>query len=357
MCLTCATLVVPGASGRRRPHVSALPVAADHHLHIQSPDVTAELQRRFAAHPEQFAIFDPALMATRTGGDALAALDDAGIAQGALLSMAYVFASPRATIAPADVPGLTRSENRWNVAAALASGGRLKAFVSVNPFTSFAIDELRHWGGRDGVSGLKLHLSNSDFDWRSDREVRQLADVFATARELGMSVIVHARAGGDYDPGETRRLIDVVIAEAGDLPVQIAHGGGGGGLDEATLAALALYGDAIERRMPGTHNMTFDLAAVLVRDSADPESASLLERLATRIRTIGVRRFLMASDGPSILAYVRETAREYGIDEHIRYGYDARAASWDSDTATWTVSGHWETGSEPDALAIVAGHD
>ena len=28
-------------------------------------------------------------------------------------------------------------------------------------------------------------------------------------------------------------------------------------------------------------------------------------------------------------AYVRETAREYGIDEHIRYGYDARAASWD----------------------------
>ena len=44
------------------------------------------------------------------------------------------------------------------------------------------------------------------------------------------------------------------------------------------------------------------------------------------------------ADGPSILAYVRETAREYGIDEHIRYGYDARAASWDSDTATWTVT-------------------
>ena len=44
------------------------------------------------------------------------------------------------------------------------------------------------------------------------------------------------------------------------------------------------------------------------------------------------------ADGPSILAYVRETAREYGIDEHIRYGYDARAASWDSETATWTVT-------------------
>ena len=44
------------------------------------------------------------------------------------------------------------------------------------------------------------------------------------------------------------------------------------------------------------------------------------------------------ADGPSILRYVRETAQEYGIDEHIRYGYDARAASWDSETATWTVT-------------------
>ena len=25
------------------------------------------------------------------------------------------------------------------------------------------------------------------------------------------------------------------------------------------------------------------------------------------------------ADGPSILSYVRETAREYGIDEHIRF--------------------------------------
>ena len=44
------------------------------------------------------------------------------------------------------------------------------------------------------------------------------------------------------------------------------------------------------------------------------------------------------ADGPSILAYVRETAREYGIDEHIRYGYDARARVWDSETAT--LDGH-----------------
>ena len=52
------------------------------------------------------------------------------------------------------------------------------------------------------------------------------------------------------------------------------------------------------------------------------------------------------ADGSSILAYVRETATEYGIDEHIRYGYDARAASWDSATATWTVTVEHGAGEE-----------
>ena len=43
------------------------------------------------------------------------------------------------------------------------------------------------------------------------------------------------------------------------------------------------------------------------------------------------------ADGPSILAYLRETARVYGIDRKIRFGYHVKRAAWSSDTATWTV--------------------
>jgi len=43
------------------------------------------------------------------------------------------------------------------------------------------------------------------------------------------------------------------------------------------------------------------------------------------------------ADGPSILAYERETATEHGIDRHIRFGHHVKRASWSSDTATWTV--------------------
>lgn len=44
------------------------------------------------------------------------------------------------------------------------------------------------------------------------------------------------------------------------------------------------------------------------------------------------------ADGPSILRYIRETAAEYGIDRHIRYGHRAQFASWSSADARWTVT-------------------
>jgi cation diffusion facilitator CzcD-associated flavoprotein CzcO len=43
------------------------------------------------------------------------------------------------------------------------------------------------------------------------------------------------------------------------------------------------------------------------------------------------------ADGPSILNYVRETAREHGVDRHIRYGHKVVAAAWSSQDAAWTV--------------------
>lgn len=43
------------------------------------------------------------------------------------------------------------------------------------------------------------------------------------------------------------------------------------------------------------------------------------------------------ADGPSILSYLQETAREYGIDRNIRYGHKVLRASWDTGAATWTV--------------------
>jgi len=44
------------------------------------------------------------------------------------------------------------------------------------------------------------------------------------------------------------------------------------------------------------------------------------------------------ADGPSIRSYIRETAAEHGITQHIRFGHKVTNAAWDSETARWTVT-------------------
>ena len=53
------------------------------------------------------------------------------------------------------------------------------------------------------------------------------------------------------------------------------------------------------------------------------------------------------ADGPAILEYVKEAAREHDIDRHIRYRHRVRIAAWSSDTATWTIEAERVGSSEP----------
>ncbi|MDM0074237.1 NAD(P)/FAD-dependent oxidoreductase [Variovorax sp. J2P1-59] len=50
------------------------------------------------------------------------------------------------------------------------------------------------------------------------------------------------------------------------------------------------------------------------------------------------------ADGPSILQYLRDTAREQGIDKLIRFGHRVRRAMWSSDNAQWTVDFERDSG-------------
>jgi monooxygenase len=56
------------------------------------------------------------------------------------------------------------------------------------------------------------------------------------------------------------------------------------------------------------------------------------------------------ADGPSILTYLNDTARSYGIDRHISYQRKATRASWDSARSLWTVD--YESGPEKSPATI-----
>ena len=48
------------------------------------------------------------------------------------------------------------------------------------------------------------------------------------------------------------------------------------------------------------------------------------------------------ADGPSILSYINETADEFDIRRHVRFGHRVTAASWSSSEALWTVEAEHE---------------
>jgi monooxygenase len=53
------------------------------------------------------------------------------------------------------------------------------------------------------------------------------------------------------------------------------------------------------------------------------------------------------ADGPSILRYIEDAARESGVTKDIRFGHRVVSANWDSDAAQWTVTaGRADTGEE-----------
>lgn len=50
------------------------------------------------------------------------------------------------------------------------------------------------------------------------------------------------------------------------------------------------------------------------------------------------------ADGPAILAYIRETAQAYGIDQKIRFGHRVRRAEWSSANARWAIEAERASG-------------
>jgi len=60
------------------------------------------------------------------------------------------------------------------------------------------------------------------------------------------------------------------------------------------------------------------------------------------------------ADGADIRAYIRETARTFGIDRHIRFGHRVVAADWSSADARWTVTCEAGSAGSPAPFSISA---
>lgn len=252
--------------------------------------------------PKAFEHLSEDIFSRPSVADAMHLLGEAGIKQAVVVSTAYMFVDSGTERNP-EGERLMREENQFTVDTALALKGRIKAFIAVNPLAPNAQEEFAYWAGKPGVTGVKLHLGSAGFDADNPEQVAMLAAFFADARKAKMPLIAHLRGGGDYGAEAVNIFIDKILSQAGDLPIQIAHGGGYAGADPATIAALGAFGDAIARKAPGTKNLVFDISGVVLPEptaTALGTNAVQLAAFVALMRKIGLDRFVIGSDWPAI---------------------------------------------------------
>ena len=229
----------------------------------------------------------------------VALLDSAGIRRALVLSMAYTWG--KASRAPVENEyEHVKAENDWTAQQVALYPDRLRAFCSFNPLKPYALEELARCSkDRQLHYGLKLHFGNSDVDLDNPNDVAQVRKVFQAANGYHMPIVVHLHTSIDnqrkYGADEARVFLTELLAAAPDVPVQIGHLAGAGGYDAATDSALSVFTDAIARHDSRMKNVWFD-ATVVVRPDMSPDE---LQRIAARIRQIGVKRLLYGSDAPA----------------------------------------------------------
>jgi predicted TIM-barrel fold metal-dependent hydrolase len=227
---------------------------------------------------------------TLTAADLIAQMDEAGVTHGVIASMGY------------DLPGrvetpgeraLVQAENDWTVRQAAQFPGRLVVFCGIHPLRTYSVAEMDRCAAMPGVRGIKLYIRSS-VDLKDPGDVDKLRAFVRAANERRLPLLVHNSIDMSNGPLYSRIFLEQVVPAAPDIPIQIAHMGGGdafrlGARDEA----LKVYADAAAAGNPLMKNLYFDVSGTY---HAVPPAA--LDTLAVRMRTIGLKRILFGSDLP-----------------------------------------------------------
>jgi len=194
---------------------------------------------------------------------------------------------------------LVMAENDWTAAQAALYPTRLKAMCGVNPLSAYALEELARCSTTPGFArGMKLHLGNADVQLDNPAHLAQLKTFFAAANQHRMALVIHTRASislkRPYGAEQGRIMLEELFPMAPDVMIQIAHlaGTGPGYDDPASHSVMEVLAQAFARNDPRLRNVWVDVASNADRNI----SAANAEKMAQRIRQIGVKKVLYGSD-------------------------------------------------------------
>ncbi len=219
-------------------------------------------------------------------------LNAAGVKRGVILSTAFVFDGGTGESRP-DEYEKVKAENNWIAEQVARFPDRFVGFCSFNPLKDHALAELSRCAKTPQFKGLKLHFENSGVDLRKPDHLEKIRRVFKAANDARLPIVAHiptfeTRKSEAAASESSMIFLNQVLPIAPDIEIQLAHLAGSGSFDPVNVAAFTVFADAISSSDKRTKNLYFDLAEVSNKEAA--------ARLVKAMRTIGLKRFLFASD-------------------------------------------------------------
>jgi len=231
-----------------------------------------------------------------TADQLIARLDGAGIKRAVVLSTSYWFQASAGTPPLPDELELMRAEHDWLAEQVARHPDRLVGFCSLNPLRGHAIAELQRCARDPRLKGVKLHFGDSRLDVLNPEHLERARELFRAANAERMPIVVHLMTpAADYGRAHSEAFLRHVVSVAPDIPIQVAHLAGSGPGYWRVDSALAVFAEAGARNDPLMRNLYFDIATIVTMDM-DPPTMRLVAR---RIRELGVKRVLFASDYPA----------------------------------------------------------
>lgn len=286
------------ANGTAQADVPAQPqpsLVYDHHVHVLSPRLISDwksLGMSFS-RPDQ-AYSDPEQI-----------IKQEGVAGAFLISMAHLYTNEdfrQFCPTPEMEHRLVAAENDYVAVSVARAPARFVGFYSVNPLRDYSFEELRRCHANPNLKGLKLHLPTCGVDLDNRVHVESLGKVLAWAAENKVPVLLHWTAGEEIDLQQSLKFWSEVIQPHRNLELYLAHLGSIGGYNRSTANILRGFSH-VAQESDEFRNMKifFDLSGAIIPadfPEGEPTSDESCQELANWMKSIGVERFLFASDYP-----------------------------------------------------------
>lgn len=274
-------------------------LAIDYHTHIQSPEMSIEMQKLCGT----FVRCRDGKIPSSGASDLLPSLDSSKVNRAVIMSTAYMAGMPELELSLDRQKNLVRHENEY-VAKEAAKSEKLYSFFSLNPIHSYAKKEAEYWIKTGGHSGLKLHLANADIDLLNKEHVKKIQEVLKIVDNEEMTILIHLRTRNpEFGAKEINIVISELLVKSPKSKFIIAHAGSWGGFDETASISLNAFTNAISSGTIDISKIFFDVAAVVVPEDIRkyyPVPAEDLEKEANsfinQFRQLSINNWVFGSD-------------------------------------------------------------